>query len=169
MVHDVHAFCETCMTCQTSKPPNQKLYGLLNPLPVPAYPWEAIGIDFVGPLLLSNDRDGEYDLITVIIDLLTTMVHLVPSHTTYMAKQVAELIFNNVYKLHRLPKAIISDRDMLFTSGFWMHLHTGRLIGIKQKMSSTYHPETDGSTERANRTVTQMLRSVTYPPIRGIG
>jgi len=109
MVHDVHAFCETCVMCQTSKLPNQKPYGLLNPLPVPVYPWEAIGIDFVGPLPLSNDRDSEYDSITVIIDLLTTMVHLVPSRTTYTAKQVAELIFDNVYKLHGLPKAIISD------------------------------------------------------------
>ena len=60
--------------------------------------------------------------------------------------------------IHGLPKAIISDRDVLFTSGFWTHLH--KLISIKQKMSSAYHPETDGSTEHANRTVTQMLRSV---------
>jgi len=94
----------------------------------------------------------------VIIDLLTAMVHLVPIHTTYMAKQVAELIFDNVYKLHGLPKAIISNRDVLFTCGFWTHLH--KLIGIKQKMSSAYHPEMDGSTEHANRTITQMLRSV---------
>ena len=84
----------------------------------------------------------------MIIDLLTAMVHLVPSRTTYTAKQVAELIFDNVYKLHGLPKAIVSDRDVLFTSGFWTHLH--KLIGVKQKMSSAYHPETDRSTERAN-------------------
>jgi hypothetical protein len=83
------------------------------------------------------------------------MVHLVPSRTTYNARQIAELMFEEVYKLHGLPKHIISDRDVLFTSIFWGHLH--KLIGTSLKMSSAYHPETDGSTERANRTVTQML------------
>ena len=61
-----------------------------------------------------------------------------------------------IYKLHALPKHIISDRDVLFTSIFWGHLH--KLMGTKLKMSSAYHPETDGSMEWANRTVMQMLR-----------
>jgi hypothetical protein len=150
MVRDVQTFCDSCVTCQRSKPPNQKPFGLLNPLPIPAQPWEAVGIDFVGPLPLSKDRDSEYDSITVIIDLLTSMVHLVPSRTTYTAKDVAELMFSEVYKHHGLPKSIISNHDVLFTSLFWTHLN--RLIGVKQRMSSVYHPETDGATERANRT-----------------
>ena len=161
MVSDVTAFCASCTTCQQSKPPNQKPYGLLNPLPVPAKPWEAVGVDFVGPLPKSKDRDSEYDSITVIIDLLTAMVHLVPSRSNYTAKDVAELMFTEVYKHHGLPRAIISDRDVLFTSLFWTNLN--KLIGIKQKMLSAYHPETDGSTERANRTVGQMLRSCIGP------
>jgi transposase InsO family protein len=69
---------------------------------------------------------------------------------------MAELMFEHVYKLHGLPRSIVSDRDSLFTSVFWKRLH--ELIGVKLRMSSAYHPETDGSTERANRTVTQMLR-----------
>ena len=73
-----------------------------------------------------------------------------------------ELMFAEVYKHHGLPRAIISDRDVLFTSLFWTHLN--RLIRIKQRMSSAYHPETgDGSTERANRTIGQMLRSSIGP------
>ena len=144
------------MTCKRSKPSNQKPYGLLNPLPVPTAPWEAIGIDFVGPLPESKDRDGRYDAITTIIDLLTGMVHLVPSRTNYRAKDIAELVFAEVYKHHGLPKSIVSDRDVLFTSIFWDHLH--KLIGVELRMSSAYHPESDGSTERANRTVSQMLR-----------
>jgi hypothetical protein len=130
MVQDVNAFCETCTTCQRSKSSNQPPYGLLRSLSVPSHPWEAIGIDFVGPLPLSKNRDTEYDSVTVVIDLLTGMVHLVPSRTTYTAREVAELIFSEVYKLHGLPKSIISDRDVLFTSGFWTHLQ--RLIGVKQ-------------------------------------
>jgi hypothetical protein len=161
MVSDVKAFCETCHTCKISKPSNQKPYGLLNPLSVPGYPWESIGMDFVGPLPESGNRDGQFDSITVVICLLTSMVHLVPSRTNYNASQLAELMFEHVYKLHGLPQNIISDRDVLFTSTFWSRLH--RLIGTKLRMSSAYHPQSDGSTERANRTITQMLRQCIQP------
>jgi hypothetical protein len=85
------------------------------------------------------------------------MVHLVPSRITYNAREIAELVFAEVYKLHGLPKSIVSNRDMLFTSAFWTHLN--RLIGMNQSMSSAYHPQLDGATERANRTIGQMLRS----------
>ena len=157
MVHNVATFCTLCTTCQRSKLPNQKPYGLLNPLLVPSTPWDAIGVDFVGPLPESKDRDGSYDSITVIIDLLTAMIHLVPSQMTYMAKDIAELMFTKVYKLHGLPRTIVSDHDVLFMSLFWTHLN--KLMGVKQHMSSAYHPETDGSTERANRMIGQMLQS----------
>jgi hypothetical protein len=70
-------------------------------------------------------------------------------------------MFEEVYKYHGLPKNIISDRDVLFTSTIWKHLH--KLIGTSLKMSSAYHPQTDGATERANRTVTQMLRQCIHP------
>ena len=84
------------------------------------------------------------------------MVHPIPSRTNYNARQLAELMFEEIYKLHGLPKNIISDRDVLFTSTSWGHLH--KLLGTKLRMSSAYYPQTDDSTERANRTVTQMLR-----------
>ena len=161
MVNDVRAYCETCHTCKISKPNNQKPYGLLNPLTVPSYPWESIGMDFVGPLPESGNRDGIFDSITVVICLLTSMVHLIPSCTNYNASQLAELMFEHIYKLHGLPKNIISDRDVLFTSTFWGQLH--RLIGTKLRLSSAYHPQSDGSTERANRTITQMLRQCVHP------
>ena len=161
MVSDVKAYCETCHTCKTSKPNNQKPYGLLNPLPVPTYPWESIGVDFVGPLPESGNRDGIFDSLTVVICLLTSMVHLIPSRINYNAPQLAELMFEHIYKLHGLPKNIISDRDVLFTSVFWSRLHN--LIGSRLRMSSAYHPQTDGATERANRTITQMIRQCIHP------
>ena len=164
LVTDVKAFCETCSTCKMSKPSNQKPYGLLNPLSVPSYPWESVGIDFVGPLPESRNRDGQYDSITVVICLLTAMVHLIPSRINYNATQLAELVFENIYKIHGLPQNIISDRDVLFTSTFWSRLH--RLIGTKLRLSSAYHPQSDGSTERANRTITQMLRQCIMPDQR---
>jgi hypothetical protein len=161
MVSDTKAYCETCITCKRSKPSNQKPYRLLNPLTIPSEPWESIGVDFVGPLPLSSNRDGEFNSITVVICLLTAMVELIPSRINYKAQDIAELMFENVYKHHGLPKTIVSDRDVLFTSTFWNHLNV--LIGIKLKMSSAYHPQTDGATERANRTVTQMLRQCINP------
>ncbi|KAJ3011954.1 hypothetical protein NUW54_g2018 [Trametes sanguinea] len=164
MAADVRQYCDTCQTCKRSKPSNQRPYGLLHSLKVPKAPWEVIGIDFVGPLPKSMNRDGTYDSITVIIDLLTGMVHLVPSRTNYTARQVAELVFDEVYKHHGMPRAIVSDRDSLFTSTFWTHLH--RLVGVELRMSSAYHPESDGSTERANRTVAQMLRQCIGPTQR---
>ncbi|RXW12777.1 hypothetical protein EST38_g13076 [Candolleomyces aberdarensis] len=145
LVSDTKAFCETCVTCKQSKPDNQKPYGLLNPLPVPTSPWEAVGVDFVGPLPISSNRNGSYDSLAVIICLLTGMVHLVPCRTNLTAKEMAELMFEEVYKHHGIPRDIVSNRDKLFTSVFWQRLH--KLMGTKLWMSSAYHPQTDGSTE----------------------
>lgn len=148
MVENVNAFCALYIICKRSKPSNQKLYGLLHPLKVPAHPWDSIGIDFMGPLPLSKDRNGEYDMITVIIDQLISMVHLVPSRTNYMAREVAELVFVEVYKYHGLPTSIVSNQNVLFTSMFWMHMNW--MMGINQNISSAYHPESDEAIERAN-------------------
>ena len=161
MVSDIEAFCRTCNVCATSKPQNGKPQGKLKTMPVPTRPWQYIGIDFVGPLPESSNRTGGYDMICVIIDLLTSMVHLVPSRQTYRASDIAELIFDSVYKLHGLPERIISDRDSLFTSKFWKRLH--RLLNTELRMSSAFHPQTDGATERANRTMTQMIRQCVSP------
>ena len=102
MVSNVKAYCETCHICKTSKPNNQKPYGLLNLLSVLTYPWESIGINFIGPLPESGNRDGTYDSLTVVICLLTSMVHLIPSRINYNASQVAKLMFENIYKIHGL-------------------------------------------------------------------
>ena len=118
-------------------------------------------MDFVGPIPESGNRDGLFDSITVVICLLMSMVHLVPSCMNYNASQLAELMFEHIYKLHGLPKNIISDRDVLFTGTFWGQLHC--LIGTKLHLSSTYHPQSDGSMERANRTITQMLWQCVHP------
>ena len=161
MVKDVSDYCRSCQVCAVSKPQSGKPHGKLKTMPVPTYPWQYIGVDFVGPLPESSNRDGAFDMICVIIDQLTSMVHLVPSRQTYRATDVAELMFENVYKLHGLPERIVSDRDSLFTSKFWKRLH--HLLGTELRMSSAFHPQTDGTTERANRTITQMIRQCVRP------
>lgn len=108
----MHAFCEFCVICAHSKPSNHKPYGILNSLPVSTQPWKVIGIDFRWLLLESKDCDVVYNSLTVIIDYLTAMVYLVPSHTSYTAQNIAELIFAEVYKLHGLLKAIGSNCDL---------------------------------------------------------
>ena len=155
MYHDIVEYCKSCHTCMTSKLNNQKLMGKLKPLPVPYRGWEQVGIDFIGPLPGSKNQDGEFDMICIIIDHLTSMVHLVPSKSKYWAKDIAELVFENVYQLHGLLARIVSNRDSLFTGGFCEHLH--KLTKTELRMSTVYHLQMDGTTEWTHRTVGQML------------
>ena len=161
---DVDAFCDTCSVCKTSKPANHTPYGLFNTLEVPTRPWETIGVDFVGPLPASSNLNGTFDMIMVVICHLTSLVHIIPTKQTYRAKDIAEVMFDRVYKHHGMPKNIVSDRDTLFTSTFWKRLN--ELTGTELRMSSSFHPQSDGTTERANRTVTQMLRQCISPDQR---
>jgi hypothetical protein len=100
-------------------------------------------------------------MILVIIDYLTVMVHLIPTKQTYQAKDIAEVMFNRVYKLHGMLWNIISNQDSLFTSTFWTKLN--ELTRSELCMSSSFHPQTDGITKQANCTITQMLCSCISP------
>jgi hypothetical protein len=97
---DVQAFCESCRVCKTSKPANHAPFGLLNTLEVPTRPWQTIGVDFVGPLPESSNLNGSFDMIMLVICHLTSLVHLVPTKQTYRAKDIAEVMFDRVYKHH---------------------------------------------------------------------
>lgn len=118
MVVDINSYCNLCHTCRTSKPNNQRLFRMLHPLPVPNRPWEGIGMDFVGPFLEAKSCLGPFDMICTIICLLTGIVHIIPTRQTYRAREIAEIVFETVYKLYRLPSYIVSNRDLLFTSTF---------------------------------------------------
>jgi hypothetical protein len=156
MTKNIKDYCDSCTVCATSKAMTQRPMGLLHNLEVPEWPWQVLGFDFIGPLPTSKNRHGEFDRIAVCVCYLTAMVHLALAKTTYTVKDVAELVFDVIYKHDGLPDAIVSDRDSLFTSEFWKILN--KMIGIELRMSSAYHPESDGATERMNRTIGQMLR-----------
>ena len=89
-------------------------------------------------------------------DCLGSDLQIMPTQAMLMAKRMVELFFNCWYCENGLPLEIISDRDKLFMSKFWKALHS--LTGVKLKMSTSYHPETDGSSERSNKTVIQAIR-----------
>jgi len=151
------AFCKSCEACQRSKPSNKKPAGKLHQLPIANKPWDSIGMDFVGPF---PEVDG-YNYLWVVICRLTSMVHLIPTTTKVTATELSWKYLREIVRLHGLPSSIVSDRDSKFTSRWWKELH--RILGAKLLMSTSFHPQTDGQSERAIRNVTQILRSVVRP------
>ena len=160
MTHEVHRFCATCGVCQTSKTMNKPTAAWLHSLPIPLFPWQSSGMDFVGPF---PDVDG-FSYIWVIICRLTSMLHLIACRVTDMAADLAAVYIREVVRLHGVPESIVSDRDSKFTSRFWKEVH--RLLGTKLLMLTAFHPQTDGASERAIRNVGQILRSVVQPDQR---
>ena len=155
---DVGDWCKTCPECQRNKLGNQAPAGLLRPLPIPSYPWESMSMDLMTDL--PTTADG-HDSIVVFCCRLTKILHFVPCCKTVTAPQLASLFVQHVFRAHGLPKNIISDRDPRFTSHFWKTVFT--LLGTTLNMSTSFHPQTDGQSERAFRTLQQMLRSYMSP------
>jgi transposase InsO family protein len=89
-----------------------------------------------------------YDSIWVIMDLLTKLAHFIPVKTTYSGPQLAELYMSKIVCLHGVPKKIVSDRGTQFTSRFWERMH--ETLDTQLRFSFSYHPQTDGQTERVN-------------------
>lgn len=110
-------------------------------------------MDFITDLPVSNN----FNCIFTVVDRLTKMAHFIPTTTTCSAPEVARLFMQHIFKLHGLPKSIISDRDPRFTSKFWKELM--RLLDVSLKLSSAFHPQTDGQTERTHRILEEILRN----------
>ncbi|GJP69044.1 hypothetical protein CLOP_g25671, partial [Closterium sp. NIES-67] len=147
-----------CVKCVRNKLDTKKPGGLLQPLEIPDKTWESVSLDFITDL--PKTRDG-HTAILVFVDRLTKMVHFVATTTYVSAEDTAKLFVAHVFRLHGLPRVLVSDRDPRFTSRFWHEVT--RTLGTKLKMSSAFHPQTDGQTERTNRTLEQILRSFIGP------
>ena len=100
---------------------------------------------------------ADYDTILVVVDRLIKRVHFIPTTTSASAPDIAKIFFDNIFRLHGLPTTIVSDRDPKFVSKFWRELL--KQLGTQAAMSTAHHPQTDGQTERANRTLEDMLRA----------
>lgn len=150
--HHVKRYVAGCDICTRSKPVNSKPAGLLLPLSVPSRPWSSISMDFIVALPPSSG----YDAVWVVVDRLTKLAHFVPTRGDLDAPGLAALFLQNIYRLHGLPANIISDRGSLFTSHFWTELC--RLLHVQRRLSTAFHPQTDGQTERVNQILEQFLR-----------
>jgi hypothetical protein len=135
MKREIVEYVAVCDNCQRIKAEHQRPAGLLQPLQIPQWKWEEIGMDFI--VGLPRTRAG-YDSIWVVVDRLTKATHFIPVKTTYNSAVLAELYMSRIVCLHGIPKKIISDRGTQFTSHFWQQLHEA--LGTHLKFSSAYHP-----------------------------
>ena len=148
----INEYISTCEQCNRCKPVRHKPYGKLQPLPVPSSCWKSISMDYIVSLPPSQG----YSAILVIVDRFSKMAHFIPTTNEVDAPTTASLFLNNIYKLHGLPDDIVSDRGSTFTSKFWSSLL--KLLYIKSNLSTSFHPQTDGQTERVNQILEQYLR-----------
>jgi len=152
MKTDVVSFVKACIICQSTKHPNHLPFGLLQPLPIPENVWEDVSLDFV----IGLPSFQIHTVVLVVVDRLSKAAHfgMLPTHFT--AVKVAELFSKMVCCVHGMPKSMVFDRDLIFLSNFWQEVF--RLSGTKLRMSSAYHPQSDGQTEIVNKTLQQYLR-----------
>lgn len=149
----IHDYCRSCDGCQHSKASNHRPPGLLMPIPAPEEPWSTVTMDFI----TSMPRTPRgFDAVCAFVDKTTRRMHWAPLKGTASAPDVAKLFFDTVFRLHGLPRVILSDRDAKFTGNFWRALF--KLCDTRLAMSTAFHPQTDGLTERGNRTLENMLR-----------
>ena len=151
----VKEWVKQCDICQSNKHDQQLPSGLLQPLPIPTQIWIEISMDFVEGLPKSKGKS----VILVVVDKMTKYDHFLPLAHLYTAETVAQLFFEQIFRLHGMPQSIVCDRDPIFTSHFWTELF--HLQGTSFNFSSTNHPQTNGQTEVVNRTLEMYLRCLT--------
>ena len=151
MRQHVKEYVKNCDNYQRIKSNNHAPYGLLKPLEAPSRPWKSIAMDFITQLLESEENDA----IWVVIDQLTKMAHFMPCRTDMTAGQFIRLFTENVFRLHGMPKDITTDRGSIFTSDKWKEIT--QEWEIKRNLSTAFHLETDGQTERTKDILKQYL------------
>src|SRR5215212_340831 len=154
MLEGVRKYIASCDTYQRNKASQLAKAGLLQPLSIPTECWTHVSMDFITQLPLTR---GKYDAIVVFVNMLSKMVHFMLTTITATILVTVHIFFDSIFQLHGLPKVIVSNWDSKFTSWFWRTLFEH--LGTKLAMSTAFHPQTDGQTERMNRTLEDMLRA----------
>ena len=154
MNQDIERYVLSCPKCQANKASTQKPAGLLQSLKVPTRSWQCITMDFITGLPMTARG---FDAILVIVDRFSKMVHFVPTRTDQSAADIWQLFTDHVIRLHGAVEEVVGDRDSKWNSHFWRAMMEN--LGTKLKLSTAYHPQTDGQTERMNRVLEEALRS----------
>ena len=160
MRRDVEDYVKSCDSCQRVKADKHRPFGPLQPLPIPERPWTHVGIDFVTHLPKSKDDLGNtFTAVMTVVCRRTGGVHFVECNEDVTAESAARLYFRHVYRIRGLPLDIVSDRGPQFISRFWKTFW--QLLGASVSLTTAFHPEADGKTERANQKVVVYLRHFT--------
>ncbi|XP_052001342.1 uncharacterized protein ccser2a isoform X1 [Xyrauchen texanus] len=149
---DTADFVKICPACNLVKSPKQPLAGLLQPLPIPQRPWSHIAMDFMTDL---PNSQGHSTILTV-IDRFSKACRLLPLPKLPTALETAEHLFQYVFRFYGLPEEIVSDRGTQFTSRVWKAFC--RLLNVNLSLTSGYHPQSNGQTERLNQEIIRFLR-----------
>jgi hypothetical protein len=159
LTSDVHEYIVTCPTCQNMAITRHKPYGKLQSLPIPKGPWQEVSLDFITQLPVSRNKFEEYDAILVVVDRYTKMAKFIPTNGELTAPEFAALFHKHIELSYGAPRGIVSDRDTRITAKFWAEVCSYSLI--KRRMSTAFHPQTDGQTEILNRILENYLRAYT--------
>nr|GEW59048.1 putative reverse transcriptase domain-containing protein [Tanacetum cinerariifolium] len=154
MKADIATYVIKCLTCAKVKAEHQKPSGFLVQPDLPEWKWEKITMDFVKklPRIVAG-----FDTIWVIVDRLTKSAHFFSMKKTDFTERPARLYLREIVSRHGVPLLIISDRDSHFTSRIWQSLQ--KALGTQLDLSTAYHPQTDGQSERTIQTLKDMLRA----------
>jgi len=145
-------YVSTCDLCLRTKPIRQAPVGELYPLQIPDSRWDTLSVDFIVELPLSSGHDA----VMTVVDSVSKRAHFIPMHMTVTAEGAARLFLHRVWKLHSLPKCVVSDQGPQFIARFTRELY--QLLGIKLASSTAWHPQTDGQMEHVNQELDQYLQ-----------
>ncbi|GJU22350.1 reverse transcriptase domain-containing protein [Tanacetum coccineum] len=154
MKKDISVYVSKCLTCLKVKAEHQRPSGLLQQPEIPEWKWKRIAMDFVTKLPRTSSG---HDTIWVIVDRLTKSTYFLPMREDYKMDRFARLYLNEIVARHGMLISIISDHDSRFTSRFWQSMQEA--LGTRLDMSTTYHPQTDGQSERTIQTLEDILRA----------
>ena len=151
----VQDWVRSCSTCQRNKTETLQPAGLLQPLEVPSQVWADISMDFIEGL----PKVGGKSVILTVVDRFSKYAHFIALGHPYTASSVARAFFDGIVWLHGFPSCIVSDRDPVFTGHVWRDLF--KMAGIKLRMSTAFHPQTDDQSKVVNKVIAMYLRCVT--------
>ena len=141
VTRNIGKYVERYNLCQQMKNRMEEMVGKLKLSEIPEKPWTHLTVDFITKLLIVARKDA----ILIVYNRLSKMTHFVATTEGTLVEGLAKLLRNNIWKLHRLPESVILDRGPQFAAELIKELN--RMLGIETRLSTVFHPQTDGQTE----------------------